>query len=298
MTAPLLSVVVISYDMERELPRTLFTLSPRFQRDIKAEQYEVILVDNGSPHPVDLSTIRDAWPQLHFHRIDGASSSPVAAINAGLAMARGDIVGVMIDGARMASPRLLATALEACNLHSGAVVGTIAFHLGPDVQMRSVANGYDQAEEDRLLGTVDWQGDGYALFEISVLAGSSGDGWFVLPSETNALFLHRASWDQLGGYDAGFECPGGGLANLDTWARACALPDAKVFMLLGEATFHQVHGGIATNAPPKARWAEFHEEFARLRGRTYTRPAACPTFYGQIPAQAWPSVSSSRPPRS
>lgn len=298
MSPPRLSVVLIGYDMARELPRTLHTLSPAYQRDIDPSDYEIILIDNGSPHRSELERLRASCPGLRFHRIEDAPPSPVSAINQGLSLARGELIGVMIDGARMATPRLLASALEASRLHPCAVIGTVAFHLGPDVQMRSVGNGYDQAEEDRLLDSVDWRKDGYELFRIAVFAGSSAKGWFTVPSETNALFLRRSQWEQLGGYDPAFVTPGGGLVNLDTWARACALPDARVTMLLGETTFHQVHGGIATNAPPRSRWAEFHDEFVAIRGHDYRPPARAAACYGRIPPQAWPSVIASRPPTS
>jgi hypothetical protein len=53
-------------------------------------------------------------------------------------------------------------------------------------------------------------------------------------------------------------------------------------MLLGEATFHQIHGGIATdNFNPSC--ALFHEEYARLRGHAYTRPTRPPVFFGALP---------------
>lgn len=295
MTPPRLSVVLIGYDMARELPRTLYTLSAAYQRDIAPADYEIILIDNGSPQPPDLERLQASCPGLRFQRIDNALPSPVAAINQGLSIARGELIGVMIDGARMASPRLLATALEASRMHPMAVIGTIAFHLGPEVQMRSVAKGYDQAEEDRLLDSVGWRDDGYELFRISVFAGSSAQGWFAVPSETNALFLGRAQWEQLGGYDPAFVAPGGGLVNLDTWARACALPGAQVTMLLGETTFHQVHGGVATNAA-RSRWDEFHDEFVAIRGHAFRPPQPPTAYYGRIPPQAWPSVSASRPP--
>ena len=42
-------------------------------------------------------------------------------------------------------------------------------------------------------------------------------------------------------------------------------------MLLGEATFHQVHGGVATNAPV-SRWDEFNREYAAIRGHGFERP--------------------------
>ena len=36
-----LSVVVVAYDMARELPRTLRSLAPGYQRGIAADEYEV-----------------------------------------------------------------------------------------------------------------------------------------------------------------------------------------------------------------------------------------------------------------
>ncbi|MET0884236.1 MAG: glycosyltransferase family A protein, partial [Acidimicrobiales bacterium] len=54
-----LSVVVVTYDMERELPRTLRSLSADLQVGIEASDYEVIVVDNGSPRPVDPARFAD-----------------------------------------------------------------------------------------------------------------------------------------------------------------------------------------------------------------------------------------------
>jgi len=52
-----LSVVVVAYDMAREVPRTLRSLAPAYQRGMTADEYEVILVDNGSPEPLDVATL-------------------------------------------------------------------------------------------------------------------------------------------------------------------------------------------------------------------------------------------------
>jgi hypothetical protein len=291
-TVPKLSVVVIAYNMARELPRTLQSLSASFQRDIAADDYEVIVVDNGSTAPADEALCGRLCPNAVFHTFADASPSPVAAINHGLAQARGALVGVCIDGARMLSPRMLATALDAARLHPRPVIGTLAFHLGPDVQSRSVANGYDRQVEDALLASVDWVADGYQLFSIASFASSSADGWFSIPAETNALFLSREHWQALGGYDPGFVSPGGGLVNLDTWARACADPTGRVILLLGEATFHQVHGGIATNSPA-SQWQPFHDEYIRVRGTGFVRPTGMPTLLGRIHPAALPSVQAS-----
>jgi hypothetical protein len=131
-----------------------------------------------------------------------------------------------------------------------------------------------------------WEEDGYRLFRISTFAGSSEYGWFVIPAETNALFLRRTHWRELdGGYDLRFRAPGGGLTNLDLWRRLVADPSAEVIMLLGEGTFHQIHGGVATNART-SRWAEFHEEFVSIRGIEYARPVRQPVFFGSFNSES------------
>lgn len=278
---PRLTVVLVCHDMPREIPRTVRSLSDALQHGIAPGDVEILLVDNGSTRTFDEVAVRALAANLRVIRIEGAGPSPVAAINRGLAEARGALVGVWIDGARLASPGLLAAALSASAGDARAVVGTVGFHLGPDLQQRSVAAGYDAAAEDALLERIGWPDDGYRLFDIAVLAGSSRDGWFVLPAESNAVFMRRELWCELGGYDERFLSPGGGLANLDLWARACALPASRVLMLLGEGTFHQVHGGVSTNAPV-SRWPEFHEEYRGIRGADYRRPAVPLSFYGSL----------------
>jgi glycosyltransferase involved in cell wall biosynthesis len=287
--SPKVSLVVVSYDMARELPRTLHTLSPAYQRDIDPDDYEVIVVDNGSPDDSYLDALEGTIPQLTIHRLPDPTPSPVAAVNRGLELATGDLVGVCIDGARMASPRLLASALEASALHSRPAVGTLAFHLGPDVQPASVHAGYDQRAEDALLETVDWRNDGYRLFDISVFAMSSAGGWFEVPQETNALFLTRDHWQEIGGLDTAFRAPGGGLANLDIWERLCADATVEVILLLGEGTFHQFHDGIATNALVHP-WQAFHAEYIAIRGHGFRGPTRCPLLVGRFHEAVWPSV--------
>jgi len=287
-----LSVIVVGFDMARELPRTIRTLSPSLQRDIAADDYDVIVVDNGSPRPPTHEDVAAWSPNARLINIDHPTVSPVPAINRALQEARGELIGVLIDGARMASSRLLASALEASRLHPRPAVGTLAFHLGPDVQMRSVQQGYNQGVEDRLLEASGWEQDPYRLFDISVFAGSSMAGWFVIPSETNALFLTKNHWQELGGFDPGFVTPGGGLANLDLWRRICEDPAAQVIMILGEATFHQAHGGVATNAL-ESPWEQFHAEYVALRGKPFENPQADAVFFGRMPAAALPTMADS-----
>jgi hypothetical protein len=119
---------------------------------------------------------------------------------------------------------------------------------------------------------------------------SSVDGWFQPISESNALFLRRELWELLGGLDERFDAPGGGLLNLDTFRRALECPEAELVILLGEATFHQLHGGISTNAPPDRQsdnWLRWSSQYASICGRPYERPTQrAPTYIGTLPPPA------------
>ncbi len=291
---PILSLIVIGYNMRRELPRTILSLSPEMQKGIEADDYEIILIDNGSTELVDLEVCHSWNAPMHYVEMSNPTVSPVPAINRGLELARGELCGVMIDGARIASPGMIFRAIQASRLHHRPVISTLGFHLGPEIQPIGVHKGYNQEKEDRLLEEANWTVDGYRLFEISVFAASSSGGWFKPIAESNALFMPRALWQELGGYEEQFVTPGGGLANLDTYARACALPNSQLIILLGEGTFHQVHGGVATNAldlAPKIR--EFQAEYQKIRGYPFQIPQVNPLYFGQIAHQVLPSMAQS-----
>ena len=286
MLMTMLSVILIAHNMERELPRTLKSFSPTVQHGLGIDDYELIVVDNGSRHPIRQKEINLIAPNARVLHVPNPTPSPVPAIHQGLDAAVGNLVGVCIDGARMASPGLLANALAASQLHSKPVIGTLAFHLGFKVQMESIFEGYNQDVEDTLLDRCEWEKDGYRLFRISSFAGSSADGWFALPAETNAIFLSRSHWQDLnGGYDVRFTTPGGGLANLDLWRRLADDPTTGLILLLGEGTFQQIHGGVATNAL-KSPWEEFRGEYRSIRGVEYARPTRRPLLYGAFNAES------------
>ena len=287
MADPKLSVVIIAYEMPRALPRTIQSLSPPYQQDVSADDYELIVIDNGSPEPVAEAELASWGARVRAVHLEDAPPTPVEAVNLGLSMAQAPIVGVMIDGARMATPGLLASVLQAARLHERAVIGTLAFHLGPDVQKRTIPAGYDATVEDRLLDGIDWPSNGYRLFEIAALGGSSSGGVLNPISETSALFMPRDLWHELGGFDERFRSPGGGLVNLDTWRRACDLPDTRVVMPIAEATFHQIHGGVATNST-SSPFRDFHDEYRQITGQDFVRPHVAPIVVGDVQREALP----------
>jgi hypothetical protein len=222
--------------MAREVPRTLRSLAPAYQRGIDADDYEVIVVDNGSPVPLDAALLDGFAGHLRRVRLDPAPPAPARAANLGIAEADADFVGLLIDGARLASPGLLAAALVGRRVADRPVVATLGWHLGPVRHMDAAGAGYDRAVEDALLDTLDWERDGYRLFSASTLAGSSARGWFAPMGESNGLFMPKAMWNELGGLDEAFALPGGGLSNHDLYRRACSLDGAELVVLLGEGT--------------------------------------------------------------
>jgi cephalosporin hydroxylase len=93
--------------------------------------------------------------------------------------------------------------------------------------------------------------------------------------------MDRKLWHALGGLDDNFKEPGGGFVNLDLWERAVALSNQQPWMILGEGTFHQVHGGAATSGSVDDR-AKMHDEYVRIKGRQYAPPQYRACFVGRL----------------
>lgn len=268
-----LSIVVIMHNMQREAARTLYSLSTAHQVGVDPDAYEVIVIDNGSSAPLTEADVTRFGPQFHYHFHKTTSVSPVEAINLGAQLAQGDALALIVDGARMATPRLIKHTLSAFKLEQDPVVSALSWHLGPDIQPKSTQNGYNQAVEDKMLDAACWRGDGYRLFEISTIAPSSEGGFFgPFPPECSWVALRRATFHEIGGFDVRFQTPGGGFCNHEFRNRAVTREGVVPAIILGEGVFHQVHGGIATNAPPTRRPLElFYDEYNQIFGKRYRR---------------------------
>jgi hypothetical protein len=280
-----LSVVVVFFEMRREAVRTLYTLSPSYQRGIAADDYEVIAIDNGSIRaPLDIDLFEGPSARVRYHYCKPSAPSPIAAINFGVSLARFENIVVMIDGARMISPGMLAYLAKALHLFPEAFAYSLSMHLGSKPQGSAMLEGYDQCAEDALLESVDWRNDGYRLFEISCLAPSAGRGFLHPISESNCFAMKRSHYARIGGLDERFVSPGGGLANLDFFNRALVAPWLKPVRILGEASFHQFHNGVAANAPPERHpFPVFAAEYESIRGQPYRSAFAPSLFFGHVP---------------
>lgn len=284
-----LSVIVIFHDMRREAERTLYSLSPHYQRGVDSEDYEVIAIENGSNIRIGDPDLSRFGPNFRYHFHETDSVSPVAAINRGLQMAQHDVLGVIIDGARMASPGLIGRTIDAASRYPGALIGALGWLLGPDQAQYGGAEGYDTAVEDALLEEADWHAHGYRLFAISSLCPSSAYGIKGgMPPELSYIAAAREDFAAIGGYDERFTSPGGGFVNYDIVERLLEHTVQKPVLLAGEGTFHQIHGGVTTNAAgDNLPHADFAAEYFAIKGRQFQPPEkALPRYFGPVPAEA------------
>ena len=287
-----LSVIVVVYDMAREIPRTLQSLSRSYQEHCEDLSYEVLVVDNGSPNPVDESVISAAGPEFQYHRLQSPPPSPAYALNYGAQKARGDTLCFMVDGAHLLTPGIFYKAMGARRALNNAVVTARYFYMGPGQQNETMLQGYNQQREDELMRQIDWPNDGYRLFEVGsplVYNDFPVVTWFYKPLESNCLFMSARHFREIGGADEQFVIPGGGFLNMDLYKRACDTGDATPVMLIGEGSFHQIHGGTTTNIAPdrQAQIVEtYKQQYREIRGAELTAVSKELFFFGHMPTEA------------
>jgi len=286
-----LSVILIAYDMGREIPRTLQSLSRDYQHGGAELDYEVILVDNGSPQPLNENTWRDVDVPVRLLRIADAHHSPARAINLALQESRGEVTCLMIDGAHLLSPGVFRLALSCFAAFANPVVATRYFYLGPDEQPVAITRGYDKAAEDALLADIQWPSDGYRLFEVGtpLRAGAKNITWLNRMFESNCLFMRRALFEAIGGADERFDFPGGGFLNLDLYKRAVDSDGVTPVQLIGEGSFHQLHGGTTTNAGEadrQQRLESYRKQYREIRGHDELMSGKDLFFMGHLPTAA------------
>ena len=154
-----LSVVVVAYDMRREAARTLHSLSRVYQRGLEGVDYEVIVVENGSPPDRRLGEdlVRSFGSEFTYIDLgEDAHPSPAGAVNAGIAASSGAAIAIMIDGAHVLTPGVLRNGLLALSTYEPAVAAVKQWYVGPGQQPVALAAGYSQELEDRLFDHVEW----------------------------------------------------------------------------------------------------------------------------------------------
>lgn len=267
MASPRLSIIVVVYRMARQAMNTLFSLSADYQRNVSPDDYEVIVVENRSSATLDPDAIARLTGQFRYLLRDEPGVSPVPALNAGAALARAPVLGLMIDGARMLTPRVLEYALAAGRLSPDSLVAVPGYNIGPDEQQFHHEHQYDETTERALLETIQWQHNGYRLFDIANLSGANPKGALQLFLECNCLFTTRRAFEGIGGADARFNLQGGGSINLHLYRQLGMHPAHRHYIVLpGEGSFHQFHGGVTTShhAQRDALLAAFREQLEAI----------------------------------
>jgi len=283
-----LSVIVVAHNMTREIPKTLQSLTRQYQLDCEDLEYEVLVIDNGSTEVLDGDVIRAFGPHFHYHFLQDAPPSPAYAMNYGARHSSGDILCFIIDGAHLLTPGVFKFALASFRAFKKPIVSARYFFLGPGDQNDSILQGYNKAREDALLESINWPDDGYRLFEIgSPLQGNVPKvTWFNKMLESNCLFMHSESFSEIGGADERFDIPGGGFLNIDIYQQACELEGSQPVLLIGEGSFHQLHGGTTTNVTPEQRDARvigYQQQYNRLRGEDLKPSTKDVYFIGHLP---------------
>jgi hypothetical protein len=289
LDGPPLSVIVICYEMAEQIENTIRTLLPPYQKAVETQDYQVVVIDNGSTSPLPTSVWRQGEnvSYQHVSRLE-APVNPGVAINRAVAANRSPLLCVMIDGARMVTPGVLRWGMDLASLSQETIAEVRGWHLGPKVQMQSVLEGYNMGVEKALLRKIGWPNDPYRLFEISAPAASMKRGFLGLAAECTCLFLSRSLFDRIGGFDERYSQPGGGLCNADFFVRAVHAAE-KVFTVLGEGSFHQIHGGAATGLSgenSREAFRRWKKEYEKLSRQWKTVPVEYqPILAGHLPAQ-------------
>lgn len=283
----MISIVVNFYNNRREAENTLYSLTREYQKELKDIPYEVIAVDNGSTQPLSEKQVLAFGPEFKYRFVSTTSVSPVQAINTACRHALGKELLVIIDGAHILSPGIVRRSVDAFALFPSPFIATVPFHLGYKRQNVSIAEGYNQLVEDQLLLQSGWKNEGYKLFNIAGDYADDSNGWFGCLFESGCFGISKVEYFSLRGLDEQFQSRGGGLVSPDFFKRALSRENLQYVMLLGEGTFHQVHGGVASNAPRSRHpWNEFHQEYEHIRGIPYHRVLRQPYHMGIVPEEA------------
>jgi hypothetical protein len=290
----LLSVVIVVYDMPRQALNTIRSFSAGYQRDVGTADFEIIVVENESQNLLGAQAAQAVADNVRYFLQPNEGHSPVPALQFGVEQSRGDSIGLVVDGARMVTPRVLSLALAAFRITPHAIVSVPGYHLGRTEQHRNP--NHDERAEKALLEHIDWLTDGYRLFEASVFFRGRHQHGFLLPlMESNCVFFSREAYTLIGGVDTRFDMPGGGMVNLDLYKRLVERPEAQLFVTPGEGTFHQFHGGVTTKVDDKREQmlADFRDQYLAIRGEPYTMPDTAPRLLGPVPGWALPMLEFS-----
>jgi hypothetical protein len=293
MREPGLSIIVIAYNMPRQAMNTLLSLALPYQKNVTADDYEVIVVENRSDNILDAAAVAALGPQFRYFLRDESGVSPVPAVNFAFSQCRGKQIGLIIDGARMVTPRVLEYAMLAARISVNALVMVPGYHLGEKDQKFHLQTGHTEQLEIEKLAEMEWQDNGYRLFKWACWSSSNQRGYLQPMQECSALFCSADHFRNIGGADERFDQPGGGSINLYLYRKLGMLPEIQLFVLPGEGSFHQFHGGVTTQELPeddarKAVLKSFDSRLEEVWGAPFKALTREPMLLGAVTHWAQP----------
>ena len=283
-----LSVVVVFYNMRREAARTLHSLSRAYQRGIDDLDYEVIVVENGSDEDQRLGEefVRSFGPEFRYLDLgEDATPSPTDALNRAIKIARGTRVRAHDRRCTRRHPgRPAVRHGRACAPTSPRSSRPNSGTSGPgssrSSSTRATTRRRGRAVRRRSTGRPTGTGSSRSATSSATATGSTAC------SRATACSCRARSLEQVGGFDDSFSMPGGGYANLDLWERLASSPDVTMVSILGEGSFHQVHGGTTTNDSAhddrRSKIFGYGEHYEELRGRLLRGPAKPMHYVGTL----------------
>jgi hypothetical protein len=293
--SPRLSIIVIAYRMPRQALNTLYSLSTRYQQAIAAADYEVILVENESPEQCDPTAVSALGENIRYFSRREEGVSPVPALRFGIEQARGKYLGLVLDGAQMLTPRALEYVLMATRMADDPVIAVPGYHLGEADHKHHLSSSHNEAVEIEKLAALDWKQNGYRLFQFACFSSGNKAGYLQPMLESSALFCRRDAYQEFGGAHPGFDQPGGGSINLYLYRKLLMREQARLFVLAGEGSFHQFHGGVTTSEDDEreALLKSFDERLEKLSGEAFRATAREPQILGAVSHFAQPFLQQS-----
>jgi len=242
-----LSVLVVAYKMPRQALNTVYSLSAAHQQNVRESDYDIVVVENESSDNIPEHELLALGNNIRYFRRQETSASPCRAVNFGLQQCRGKSIGLMIDGARMVTPRVIEYALLAQHADADSLLAIPGYNLGPMEHQYHLDIGYNAEVEKQLLEQTNWKHNGYRLFDIANISGANDKGIFHPLLECNCMFSSAKNFERIGGANEEFDLPGGGSINLHMFRQLGMLKQARLYFVApGEGSFHQFHGGITT----------------------------------------------------
>jgi GT2 family glycosyltransferase len=117
MKAPLITVQLCTYNRRALLGRVMAAL---FAQDLDPDDYEIVLVDDGSTDGTYESVISTLHPPCALTVVRQRNAGLACGRNAGIARARGEFIMFMDDDV-LATPRLLSAHLRCHQAHASAI---------------------------------------------------------------------------------------------------------------------------------------------------------------------------------